>query len=35
MTRIDKNGEEIIKMYLTYCNLLMMQDLWHAHYKIL
>ena len=33
--RIDKNGEEIAKIYLTYYNLLIVQDLWQAHYQIL
>ena len=27
-TRIDENGEEITKIYLTYYNLLIAQDLW-------
>ena len=35
VTRTDKNGEEITKIYLTYCNLLITQDLWHTHYQIL
>ena len=31
----DKNGEEITKQYLTYCNLMIAQGLWQAHYQIL
>ena len=34
-TRIDKNGEEITKLYLTYCNLLIAQDLRQVLYQIL
>ena len=35
VTRINKNGEEIKKMYVVYYNLLIAQDLWQAHYQIL
>ena len=36
VARTDKNGEEITKkIYLRYCNLLIVQDLWQAHYQIL
>ena len=35
VTKIDKNGEEITKIYLTYYNLLIRQGLWQAHYQIL
>ena len=35
VTRIDKNGEEITKIYLTYYNLFIAQDLSQAHYQIL
>ena len=35
VTRIDKNEEEITKIYLKYYNLLIVQDLWQAHYQIL
>ena len=36
VTRIKKNGEEIKKnIYPTYYNLLIAQDLWHAHYQML
>ena len=35
VTRIDKNGEEITKQYLTYYNLMIAQGLWQAHYQIL
>ena len=34
-TRIDKNGEEITKIYLTSYNLLLAQDLWQVLYQIL
>ena len=34
VTRIDKNGEKIAKMYLTQCNLFF-PGLWQAHYQIL
>ena len=37
-TRIDKNGEEITKLqkiYLTFYNFLIAQDIWQAHYQIL
>ena len=33
-TGIDKNEEEISKIYPTYCNLLIVQYLWQAHYQI-
>ena len=32
---MDKNGEEVSKMYPTYYNLLIAQDLWQAHYQSL
>ena len=35
ITRIDKNGEETKNIYLTYCNLLIAQDLWQTHSQIL
>ena len=35
VTRIDKNAEKITKIYLTYYNLLIVQDLWPSHYQIL
>ena len=35
VTEIDKNGEDITKIYLTYYNLLIAQDLWQANYQIL
>ena len=35
ITRIGKNGEAITKIYLSYCNLLMAQDLWQVLYQIL
>ena len=28
-------GQKLPKMYLTYYNLLIVQDLWQAHYQIL
>ena len=31
-TRIDKNWEELHKIYLTFYSLLIVQDLWHAYY---
>ena len=34
VTRIDKNGEDYKKIYLTHYNLLIAQDLWQAHYQI-
>ena len=34
ITRIDKNGEKITKIYLTYYSLLIAQDLWQTHYQI-
>ena len=33
--RINKNGQEITKIHLTYYNLLTVQDLWRGHYQIL
>ena len=33
--RIDKNGEKLQKIYLTYYILLIVQNLWKAHYQIL
>ena len=35
VTRINKNGEEVTKVYPTYYNLLISQDLWQVHYQIL
>ena len=35
LARIDKNGEEIQKIDLTYYNLLIAQKSWRAHYQIL
>ena len=35
VTIIDKNGENITKIYLLYYNLLMAQDLGQIHYQIL
>ena len=35
VTRIDTNGEEITKQYLTYYNLMIAQGLWQAHHQIL
>ena len=35
VTRIDKNGEKLQKIYLPYYNLLIAQNLWQAHYQIL
>ena len=35
VTKIDKNGKEITKIYLTYYNFLAVQNLWQAHHKIL
>ena len=35
VTRIDKNGEEIKKLFRTDYILLIAQDLWQAHYQIL
>ena len=31
VTGIDKNEEEITKIYLTYYNFLIVPDLWQAH----
>ena len=33
--RINKNGEETTKIYLTCCNLLIGQGSWQAYYQIL
>ena len=33
--RIDKNGEEITKLFLTDNSFLTAQDFWQAHYQIL
>ena len=33
--RINKNGAQIYKNYPTYYNILIVQDLWQVHYKIL
>ena len=35
VTRIDKHGEKLQIIYLTYHNLLIVQDLWQAHYQML
>ena len=35
VTRIDKNGEEITKPYVTDYNLLIAQEFWQVHYQIL
>ena len=35
VTRIDKNGQNVTKIYLTYYNLLIAQDLWQVHYQLL
>ena len=35
VTRLIKMGNKLQKIYLTYYNLLMVQDLWQAHYQIL
>ena len=35
LTRINKNGEEVTKIYPKYNNLLIAQNLWQAHYQIL
>ena len=35
VTRTDKNGEELQKMYLTFHNLLIAQYVWQAPYQIL
>ena len=35
VTRIDKNGGRIKEVYLTYYTLLIVLDLWQAHYQIL
>ena len=35
VTRINKNGKKLQKIYLTYYNLLLMQDLWQVHYHFL
>ena len=35
ITRTDKNREQITKIYPTYYNLFIVQDLWQAQYKIL
>ena len=32
--RINKNGEETPKIYLTCCNLLIAQGSWQAYYQI-
>ena len=34
VARIDKSGEEITKIFLTYYNLLITQDLWQSYYQI-
>ena len=33
--RINNNEEEVTKIYPTYYDLLIVQDLWQAHYQIL
>ena len=35
VTRIDKMEKKLQAIYLTYYNLLIVKDLWHAHYQIL
>ena len=35
VTRIDKNGKKLQKLYLKDYNLFTAQDLWEAHYQIL
>ena len=35
VTRIDKMEKKLQKIYLTYCDLLIAQDLWQAIYQIL
>ena len=35
VTRIDKNKKKLQKIYLTYYNLLIAQDLWQACHQIL
>ena len=35
VTRININGEKLQKIYPSYYNLLIAQDLWQAHYQIL
>ena len=38
VTRIDKNGEKITKIYFTYYSLLIVldvQQIWQTHYRIL
>ena len=35
VTRTNKNGEEVTKIYLTCYKLLAAQDLWQVHYRIL
>ena len=35
VARIDKKVNEIKKLYLTDFNLLIVEDLWQAHYQIL
>ena len=35
MTRIDKNGEQTTKKYLTFYSLLIAEDLWHGYYQVL
>ena len=35
VTRVDKIGEKLKNIYLTYYNLLIAQDFWQAHYQIL
>ena len=35
VTRIDKMEKKLWKIYITYYNLLITQDLWQAYYQIL
>ena len=35
VTRIDKMEKKLQTIYLTYYNLLIVKNLWHAHYQIL
>ena len=35
LTRINKNGKKLQKIYPKYNNLLIAQNLWQAHYQIL
>ena len=35
VTKISKIGEKLQKIYLTFYSLLIVQDLWQAHYQAL